>query len=161
MIYLDVKYIVIEMSVTESPCELWKALRRASRTVEDHARRHIEGLGICQSDYGILADLFERGPLAVSAIGKRVFLTSGSMTTAIDRLEEKGFVVRKDHPEDRRARTVHLTPQGRAFIRRAEGEHERAIAGALSSLSAAEKREALRLLTKLHAADADGGEDAA
>ena len=141
------------MSHVESPCELWNALRRASRTVEDHARRHIEGLGICQSDYGILAELYERGPLPVSAIGKRVLLTSGSMTTAIDRLEQKGFVVRKDHPGDRRARTVHLTPPGRSFIRRAEGEHERAIAGALSSLSNAEKREAFRLLTKLHAAE--------
>src|SRR3954463_11533951 len=95
-----------------SASHLFTALRRASRTVEERARRHIEGLGICPSDFGILAALVEAGPPPVSALGKRVVLTSGSMTTAIDRLEGKGLVRRRETPADRRARTVHLTPQG-------------------------------------------------
>src|SRR5207244_13232142 len=103
LIYLDVKHIVVKMNSSDAPVppSLWTALWRASRTVEEHARRRIEGLGICPSDYGILAALVATGPMAVSALGKRVLLTSGSMTTAIDRLEQKGLVRRKDDPADR------------------------------------------------------------
>lgn len=137
------------MSSGDSAASLFVALRRASRTVEEQARRNMDGIGICPSDYGILEALLAAGPLPVSALGRLVVLTSGSMTTAIDRLAGKGYVKRKDDPADRRARTVHLTPQGRHLMRKAETEHERAMAGALSSLSSAERREALRLLTKL------------
>ena len=82
-------------------------------------------------------------------LGREVLLTSGSMTSAIDRLVERDLVRRKDNPVDRRARTVHLTAQGRTLIRRATDEHERAVAAALSSLTGSEQREALRLLLKL------------
>lgn len=136
-------------AATASVNHLCAALRRASRSIEERARRHIEDLGICPSDYGILAALTESGPLPVSALGRRVQLTSGSMTTAIDRLEDKGLVRRRETPADRRARTVHLTPHGRSLIRKAEAEHERAMTEIVSSLSSAEQREALRLLTKL------------
>jgi MarR family 2-MHQ and catechol resistance regulon transcriptional repressor len=154
--YLDIKYIVFEM--TAPSANLFLALRRASRTVEEYARKHIEGLGLGSSDYGILAALSDAGPLAVTALGKHVLLTSGSMTTAIDRLEGKGLVRRKESEADRRAKTVHLTPQGRALIRKAETEHERAVGELLSSLSSTEQREALRLLTKLgEAAEAAHG----
>lgn len=128
---------------------LCAALRRASRSFEERARRQIEGLGICPSDYGILAALTEAGPLPVSALGRRVQLTSGSMTTAIDRLEQKGLVRRREMPTDRRARSVHLTPHGRSLIRKAEAEHERAMSEIVASLSSAEQREVLRLLNKL------------
>lgn len=129
--------------------ELWVALRRAARSLEEHARRHIEGLGICPSDFGILAVLLREGPLPVSVLGRCVCLTSGSTTTAIDRLEAKGLVQRRGDPADRRTRSVRLTPPGRALIRRADAQHERALAQALRSLTTAEQREAVRLLTRM------------
>lgn len=179
MKYLGVKYIVFKMSAAESTSgdgsaagpsqQLWAALRRASRSIEEYARRHVDGLGICPSDFGILAALLREGPLPVSALGRSVCLTSGSATTAIDRLEEKGLVQRRDDPADRRTRSVRLTSQGRALIRRADARHERALARVLHSLTATEQREAIRLLTKLGsraeaglvAGEAEGGAKAA
>jgi DNA-binding MarR family transcriptional regulator len=43
-------------------------------------------------------------------------LTTGSITTAVDRMQVKWLVVRKNHPEDDRKRIVELTPKGRRLI---------------------------------------------
>ena len=50
-----------------------------------------------------------RGEQLVSAIGRRIELTSGAITTAVDRLEARGFVCRQPDSEDRRSRLVSLT----------------------------------------------------
>jgi len=48
----------------------------------------------------------------VNTIGAKIRLTSGSITAAVDRLERKGMVERRNDPADRRARIVHLTVPG-------------------------------------------------
>ena len=50
--------------------------------------------------------------MGVNEIGKKIGLTSGSMTIAVDRLEKRELVERRSDKEDRRARVVHLTPTG-------------------------------------------------
>ena len=85
----------------------------------------------------------------MNAIGRRVDLTSGAITTAVDRLEAQGLVVRISDPEDRRTRFVSLTPKGTALIRRVFGVHKRAMEGATSSLTAAERETLIGLVKKL------------
>ena len=45
----------------------------------------------------------------MNTIGSKIRLTSGSITAAIDRLESRTMVERRNDPSDRRARIVHLT----------------------------------------------------
>lgn len=125
---------------------LWKALH----AVEAYAIRSIAELGIGSTDFAVLEALLHKGPLAVNEIGRKVLLTSGSITTAVDRLEERGLVERREHSTDRRARIVHLTKQGRRLITRVYTRHaadmER-LAGA--SLTKAERATLIRLLKKI------------
>jgi MarR family 2-MHQ and catechol resistance regulon transcriptional repressor len=60
---------------------------KAHRSMVRHAERSIVSLNMCISDFGVLEVLLHKGPQSVSEIGRRVELTSGSITTAIDRLE--------------------------------------------------------------------------
>jgi len=83
---------------------LWKA----ARAVEGYAKKSVSGLEMCGSDFAVLEALLHKGPLPINEIGKRVLLTSGSITVAVDRLETKGLVERRAHGTDRRARIVHL-----------------------------------------------------
>src|SRR5207237_8220065 len=78
---------------------------------------------MCGSDFAVLEALLHKGPLPVNEIGKKVLLTSGSITVAVDRLETKGFVERRAHGTDRRARIVHLTKAGRKMITSIYGDH--------------------------------------
>src|SRR5689334_25305602 len=99
-----------------SGVHLWLILMKAHEALRQHAERHIRSLGIGFSDFQALEALLHKGPLPVNEIGRRVMLTSGSMTTAIDRLERKGMVERRTDSNDRRTRMVHLTPAGRRLI---------------------------------------------
>src|SRR5215213_10030470 len=93
---------------------LWKA----ARAVEAYAQNSISQLQMCGSDFAILEALLHKGPLPINEIGKKILLTSGSTTTAVDRLEDKGLVERRAHGTDRRAKVVHLTKDGKKLITR-------------------------------------------
>src|ERR1700686_1280039 len=98
---------------------LWKA----TRSVESYAEKSITDLQMCGSDFAVLEALLHKGPLPVNEIGKKILLTSGSITVAIDRLEKRGLVERRAHGTDRRARIVHLTRGGGKLITGIYGEH--------------------------------------
>ena len=65
---------------------LWKA----ARAVEAYAEKSVVELELCGSDFAVLEALLHKGSLPVNEIGKKVLLTSGSITVAVDRLEEIG-----------------------------------------------------------------------
>ncbi len=124
---------------------LWKAYDSLRR----HAEKHIGTLALGMSEFAILEGLLHKGPLPVNTIGAIVRLTSGSASVAIDRLERKGLVKRKNDPEDRRARVVHLTAQGRKLIQSAFADHSVAMEHAASGLSRRERADLIKLLKKL------------
>ncbi len=128
---------------------LWLVLWKAYDTMRTHAECHIHSLGIGLSDFGILETLLHKGPQPVNTVGGRLRLTSGSITAAVDRLEQKGLVERHSDPNDRRARVVHLTEAGRNLISCAFADHTAAMERAASGLEPEERDEAYRLLKKL------------
>jgi MarR family 2-MHQ and catechol resistance regulon transcriptional repressor len=137
------------MQDAQSGVHLWLVLMKAHEAMRKHAERHIHSLGIGFSDFAVLEVLLHKGPLPVNEIGRLVRLTSGSITTAVDRLERKGMVERKNDPEDRRARVVHLTEAGRKLIERAFADHEAAMEHAAAGLTRQERAEVVALLKKL------------
>ena len=132
-----------------SGVHVWLVLWKAFRAMEAKAGRSIAGLGLCQSDFGVLEALLHKGPLPVKALGEKVLLTSGSMTAAIDRLERRGWVMRGEDPGDRRSRIVRLTSEGRRTIQALFRSHERDMEQAAAGLTRAERAELIGLLRKL------------
>jgi MarR family 2-MHQ and catechol resistance regulon transcriptional repressor len=122
---------------------------KAHRAMRAHADAQVRSLGICFSDFAVLEALLHKGPLPVNTIGELIHLTSGSITTAIDRLEGKGYVTRSIAEADRRTRMVHLTDSGRGLIEKAFAEHAAALDRAAGGLSAAELEQITALLKKL------------
>lgn len=136
-------------AVDTSGVHLWLVLWKAMRAVEAHALKSIASQPICGSDFAVLEVLLHKGPLPVNAIGRKVLLTSGSITAAVDRLEAQGLVERRAHPSDRRARVVNLTPEGKRLIKGVFAEHERDMERAASALSDSERATIIQLLKKL------------
>jgi len=128
---------------------LWLVLLKAFRAVEGHAYRSLTSKPVGFSDFAVLEVLLHRGPLPVNTIGRKVHLTSGSITTAVDRLEAQGLVERRAHATDRRTRVVHLTTAGERLIRALFAEHAREMEGATSALSASERTTLIRLLKRV------------
>ena len=138
-----------------SGIHLWLVLWKASKTLGAYADRSIESLEMCRSDFGVLEALLHKGPLPIKTLGEKVLLTSGSITTAIDRLEEHGWVERQMDGEDRRSRIVRLTAAGREVIRPAFAGHTKHMEEAVSGLKQAERTVLIDLLRRLgqHAAN--------
>ena len=135
--------------MAESGVHLWLILWKAYDALREHAEGHIQSLGLCLSDFGVLEALLHKGPMPVNTIGSLIRLTSGSITAAVDRLERKGLVERRNDPGDRRARVVYLTAPGQELISKSFADHEAAMERATAGLSASERAEAIELLKKL------------
>jgi MarR family 2-MHQ and catechol resistance regulon transcriptional repressor len=133
----------------KSAIHTWLVLMKAHRSLVRHATRSIEALDMCLSDFGILEALLHKGPQPVRELRRRIDLTSGSMTTAIDRLETRHLVTRSDHATDRRAWVIHLTPEGEALITRVFAGHQEAMERAMCGLSKAERATLTDLLKRL------------
>jgi len=115
--------------------------------------------GLCLSDFAALEMLLHKGPLTISEIQAKVPLASGSMTAAVDRIEKKGFIVRKTTPEDRRARLLELTPAGKRVVESAFKKHAQDLEAVMSVLSDEEKRQMYALVKKLGLFAAESSRD--
>jgi MarR family 2-MHQ and catechol resistance regulon transcriptional repressor len=124
---------------------LWKA----AKALEKVDRQSIASTGLHLSDFQILEVLLHKGPQAISAIGEKVLLTSGSMTAAANRLAKKGLVRRVQDPADGRSFHVHLTDQGLQVIKKAFAEHEQKLEEVVGALTTEEREELVRLLKKI------------
>jgi MarR family transcriptional regulator, 2-MHQ and catechol-resistance regulon repressor len=132
-----------------SGTHLWLVMMKAHRTLERLASRSIQSFDVCLSDFAVMEMLLHKGPQPVNEIGRRVELTSGAITTAVDRLESRGLVTREAHESDRRARIVRLTARGKEQAAKVFTGHKIAMDLAASGLSKAERATLIRLLRKL------------
>lgn len=128
---------------------IWLALWRVSKDIDRIAQADIRSLGLCLTDFGVLEVLLHRGPLPVNTIAETVMITSGSMTTAVDRLVQRGLVQRAAHATDGRIRLVELTDDGRTLIEAAYGAHAQTIERTFETLTPDERSTLLTLLLKL------------
>jgi len=128
---------------------LWLILWKASRAIEAHATRSIAQFGMGVSDFAVLEALLHKGPLTITQLGEKVLLTSGSMTTAIDRLAARGLVTRCDDATDRRARIIKLTPEGHTLIEQAFAQHREALEQAIQGFPQEDRATLLPLLRQL------------
>lgn len=132
-----------------SGVHLWLILMKAYRALAQVDARNIASFGLGISDFAVLEILLHKGPLPVNTIGRNVMLTSGSITTAVDRLENKRFVRRQACPKDRRVTYVTLTATGRTLIRRIFDTHASRLETLFEPLSSAERSALATLLKKL------------
>ena len=139
-----------------SGVHVWLVLGKAFRALAAHAEEslNLSRTGLGDSDFRVLEVLLHKGRLPVNTIGPKVWLTPGSISVAVDRLE-KAALVRRRNTDDRRVRLVELTAKGRALITKTFREHASAMEEAAGVLSKEERLTLLRLLKKL----GKGGED--
>ena len=132
-----------------SGTHVWLVMMKAHRALERVAVRSIESFELGLSDFGVLEILLHKGPQPVNTIGRRIGLTSGAITAAVDRLESCELVTRGSHPTDRRARVVQLTVRGRKQATRVFAGHKAAMDAVARALSKDERATLIHLLKKL------------
>jgi MarR family transcriptional regulator, 2-MHQ and catechol-resistance regulon repressor len=133
---------------------IWLIMMKAFHAVNGYAAHSFQSHGLGDSDFRVLEALLHKGPLPVNMIGPKVFLTPGSISTAVDRLYERGLVTRTESGTDRRVRVVDLTPKGRDLISTMFGVHAKDMEKLAKILTPTERVQLVNALKKLgkHAA---------
>ena len=72
-----------------------------------------QSLGINETDLCCLTTLNDRGPLAANLVADALGLTRGATTTALNRMEQAGYLRRRSNADDGRSFTIELTEGGR------------------------------------------------
>jgi DNA-binding MarR family transcriptional regulator len=72
------------------------------------------GISISQSH--ILDTLAEEGDVTMQQLARRMFKSVSTMTRVVGQLVRRGYVKRRQNPEDRRVINVSITPQGKAIV---------------------------------------------
>lgn len=137
------------MKENVSAPHVWLVLMKTWRALEGWDRQSIASMGLSFTDFTVLEALLHKGSLPVNELGRKVYLTSGSITTAVSRLEKRAFVERTAAKEDARFVLVGLTVTGRRYIKRVYARHTKNLEKAFSVLSDAERARLLPMLRKL------------
>jgi DNA-binding MarR family transcriptional regulator len=89
------------------------------------------------------------GDLSLSELSERIRAQNSTVTGIIDRMERENLVVRARSTEDRRVVKIRLTEKGAKIARGIAVEPMEILRDALDSLTQAETRELLKVLTKI------------
>lgn len=93
-----------------------------ARQLEQALRRSMaEPLLACDltaEQWGVIAVLLDAPGRTMSALADEAVLPNGTLTRHLDRLVERGLVVRRAHPDDRRRVTAALSPTGQLMAKR-------------------------------------------
>ncbi|MDJ0624427.1 MAG: MarR family transcriptional regulator [Desulfocapsaceae bacterium] len=122
---------------------------KTNKAIEGIDRESIAHTGLHITDFMILEALLHKGPMPINIIGKKVLLTSGSMTAAVTRLTDKGLIERVQDPLDGRRFFLNLTKTGLKLIRSAYRIHRENLVKLFECLDDDERDEFVRLLKKV------------
>jgi MarR family transcriptional regulator, organic hydroperoxide resistance regulator len=127
------------------------ALVRAFRAVNRASNRVLRPHGLSAEQAHILIVLWLEGAMRMTDLQKIVILSSATLTGAIDRMERAGLVRRVPDPADGRAWLIEPVAGEGASRRAIESTLEAIEEDCFAALTAAERRDLLRLLDKLTA----------
>lgn len=127
------------------------ALQRATHATFEALASELGDLTLPASELNVLANLADTGRRSVSALAAEVGSRATTMTSTLDRLERRGFLQRRPHPDDRRSSVAELTTTGRRAARRVRIAMGAVEDDALAELSPAERDTLRRALDALAA----------
>ena len=130
------------------------SVMRAEQIFLRRATDALRPLGLTFARYQVLGMLRWAGPLTLGAVGHRLWITPGTVTSAIDRLEAAGLCRRLSHPTDARATLAEITSRGRRQFDRAV-ERLNTDVFATVGLEEDELEQLVGLLGKIRVADGD------
>lgn len=102
----------------------------------------------------VLLTFSSRGSLPLGKMGERLQVHPTSITSIAKRLDDQGLIIRRRHPDDRRAVLAEITPAGRDLVELATKDLVSADFG-LDAVAEPERRALSELLRPIRAAAGD------
>ena len=107
------------MIPAEYPGSAILALHRATHATLHALTARLVHLDLPAADINVLANLADGEVRTVGALADATATRPSTLTSLLDRLTKRGYIVREVDPADRRSFMISLTPAGRAAAQRA------------------------------------------
>ena len=139
----------VTRGVAEPSTEVLDALRAVARELRVSGRSSEQRLGLHPAQLHALQQLAERPARSLAELAERTHTDPSSVSVVVQRLVERGLVVRTPASDDRRRTELSATAAGRALVRRAPESTTRRMERALSSMGERDTAALARTLTAL------------
>jgi DNA-binding MarR family transcriptional regulator len=96
----------------------FSTVRKISRNLDLHSRDLEKDFGLTVPQLNVLASVGAAGRVPIGQIAQRNSLSSATVTTIVDRLEDHGLVLRERSAHDKRQVLILLTERGREILLR-------------------------------------------
>ena len=137
------------MEVSTSSAGTLRALRRLVRALRLADRAAESRLGLSAAQLFVLERLAE-GPVgSMAELAGRTLTDASSVSVVVQRLSERGLVVRAVAPDDARRTTLRLSASGKRLLGSAPRSPQAELLDALEQLTAGERKELERLLERV------------
>lgn len=95
----------------------WRLLMKVAEKQMEGADERFSAMGLSPVQCHFLDELARMPPGPMSQLVNRMKVDPGWVTDIIDRLEQRGDVIRRPSPDDRRVKIIELTEKGRETCR--------------------------------------------
>jgi DNA-binding MarR family transcriptional regulator len=101
-------------------CTAVTSVMRVHQVLTKRADQILAPIDLTFARYELLVRLYFSGEsLPLSQLGRQLQIHQTSITSLVDKLEERGLIKRTPHPTDRRSTIARMTPAGRALTGKA------------------------------------------
>jgi DNA-binding MarR family transcriptional regulator len=135
--------------ITRYTTSLWIRFLRFNLLTSKKLEEELEKLDLTGPQFYVLATIGYTGGVPFSEIGEKMMVTVSNLTGIVDRLEEKGLVVRDRDLRDRRVVHVKLTPKGVKTYKNTIPLFEKSVSQFFAPLNKIQQKELASLLRKL------------
>lgn len=124
----------------------WLRLVRVFQKIDRLSAEHLRSHGLSVAQFDILAQLGGAEGITQQELADRLLVTKGNVCQLLDRMEQRGLLVRR---QDGRSNRLFLTDEGRTLRDEVVPAHEAAIAACFESISRSEQVQLVGLLRDL------------
>lgn len=119
-------------------------------SIEEKAIITKEFADITNNDMHIIEAVGIEEPRRMSDIARRLDVTMGTLTTNMNSLEEKGYIVRERSKTDKRVVLAALTPKGKKAFYHHRGFHQNMIKAVVKGLDEEEMKVMIKCLLNIN-----------
>lgn len=115
--------------------EIVQTFRRIFKSIQEYSEEVLKVFGVTGPQLWLLKILHVEDGTPVGELSQKMFLHISTVSSIINRLEEKGYIERKRTKTDRRLVLIHLTEKGQKIITRAPEPAQGKLLHGLQNLS--------------------------
>ena len=129
--------------------EILSNLLVSAYKIEEKAILRNSGKDLSISEIHVLREIPGEVPKKMSQIAEGLRISVGALTTAIDKLTDKGYVKRFRGKTDKRTVKVMLTPKGKEAYQKHDEFHRKMVDAAISELDENDRKILLEVLSRI------------